>query len=320
MNPAASRVRHPHKSTQPGDHQLADRLRVGLAAGRLHDRADQRAGGGDLAAAHLLGDVGVGRDRLVDGGGQLVGLARRRRGRGRRPPAAGSPSPASTPSSTCRASLSLSVPSSTSRCSSATCAGVTPARPGRLPASLARRASSPSHHLRASAGVAPAATVAATSSSAPALSDRLISVVRHAPLLRQPGRRARGSSGRAGRELLDPRRVRARSAPGRARGSTGSRSPPPCCRPGGCSPVSSWKCRVSWMIRPPASSTAACRRISERTARSTERSELTFFVSVRVPHSAARAGSARCSRRSAASPAPSGRRRRPAEQRCRAAR
>jgi hypothetical protein len=33
----------------------------------------------------------------------------------------------------------------------------------------------------------------------------------------------------------------------------------------------------------PASSTAAWRVISYRTARSTERSELTFFVSVRVP-------------------------------------
>ena len=55
-------------------------------------------------------------------------------------------------------------------------------------------------------------------------------------------------------------------------------------------PVSSWKCLVSWMIRPPESSTAACRSISYRTARSTERSELTFLVSVRVPHSAAPRG------------------------------
>ena len=41
-----------------------------------------------------------------------------------------------------------------------------------VPASLARRASSPSHHLRASAGEAPAATVSATRSSAPALCQR----------------------------------------------------------------------------------------------------------------------------------------------------
>ena len=38
------------------------------------------------------------------------------------------------------------------------------------------------------------------------------------------------------------------------------------------------------MTRPPASSTPAWRIISLRTARSTLRSELTFFVSVRVPH------------------------------------
>ena len=48
--------------------------------------------------------------------------------------------------------------------------------------------------------------------------------------------------------------------------------------------MSSWKCLVSWMTRPPASNTAACRSISKCTARSTERSELTFLVSVRVPH------------------------------------
>ena len=48
-------------------------------------------------------------------------------------------------------------------------------------------------------------------------------------------------------------------------------------------PLSSWKCRVSWITRPPESSTSACRATSERTARSTERSEFTFFVSVRVP-------------------------------------
>ena len=49
-------------------------------------------------------------------------------------------------------------------------------------------------------------------------------------------------------------------------------------------PESSWRCLVSWMTRPPASSTAACRSISNSTARWTERSELTFLVSVRVPH------------------------------------
>ncbi|CAM5675269.1 hypothetical protein STENM36S_03274 [Streptomyces tendae] len=48
--------------------------------------------------------------------------------------------------------------------------------------------------------------------------------------------------------------------------------------------MSSWKWRVSWMIVPPPFSTAACRWISKRAARSTERSELTFLVSLRVPN------------------------------------
>ncbi len=49
-------------------------------------------------------------------------------------------------------------------------------------------------------------------------------------------------------------------------------------------PLSSWKWRVSWTIVPPAFRTAACRWISNRAARSTLRSELTFFVSLRVPN------------------------------------
>ncbi len=48
--------------------------------------------------------------------------------------------------------------------------------------------------------------------------------------------------------------------------------------------MSSWKCRVSCTIVPPDDSTAACRWISKRAARSTERSELTFLVSLRVPN------------------------------------
>ncbi len=58
-------------------------------------------------------------------------------------------------------------------------------------------------------------------------------------------------------------------------------------RPGRVSPVVSEKCRVSWKTLPPASSTSPWRTISLRTARSTLRSEFTFFVSVRVPHSVA---------------------------------
>ncbi len=50
--------------------------------------------------------------------------------------------------------------------------------------------------------------------------------------------------------------------------------------------MSSWKCRVSCTTGRPLSRTAACRPTSERTARSTLRSELTFLVSVRVPSGA----------------------------------
>jgi len=40
-------------------------------------------------------------------------------------------------------------------------------------------------------------------------------------------------------------------------------------------PVVSWKCRVSWVILPPAARISACRMISERIARSTLRRLLT---------------------------------------------
>src|SRR5699024_5229050 len=56
--------------------------------------------------------------------------------------------------------------------------------------------------------------------------------------------------------------------------------------PRGGLPDSSWKCLVSWTIFSPASSRVAWRAISKRTARSIERKELTFFVSVRVPSGA----------------------------------
>ena len=45
--------------------------------GGLHDRADQDAGRLDLAVADLGGDVGVGRDRLVDGRGERAACRRR---------------------------------------------------------------------------------------------------------------------------------------------------------------------------------------------------------------------------------------------------
>ena len=66
-------TRHDHCRQALLEHAL-DGRGVGLAAGGLHDRADQRADRLHLAAAHLLGDVGVARDRRVDGRDQLVGL------------------------------------------------------------------------------------------------------------------------------------------------------------------------------------------------------------------------------------------------------
>jgi hypothetical protein len=55
-------------------------------------------------------------------------------------------------------------------------------------------------------------------------------------------------------------------------------------RPDVVSPVFSWKWRVSWVMEPPASRIPFWRTISDCTARSTDRNELTFLVSVRVPH------------------------------------
>src|SRR5690606_17154333 len=107
----------------------------------------------------------------------------------------GEPSPASTPSSTWRASLSLMRPASTSACSSPTWAGVTGSSSSETPCTLAVRASSPIHHLRAAAGAAPAAIVASMISTALALTTSRISASAkpHSPRSRR--RRAAGSSG-----------------------------------------------------------------------------------------------------------------------------
>ena len=64
--------------------------------------------------------------------------------------------------------VSLRVPSSTSAWTRATSAGVTPSDAMSVSVSLARRASSPSHHFRAACGLAPAAIVSSTSPRAPA--------------------------------------------------------------------------------------------------------------------------------------------------------
>ena len=109
----------------------------------------------------------------------------------------GVPSPASTPSMTCRASLSLSSPEATRAATRATSAGVMGSSARSVPDSLARRTSSFSHHLRASAGDAPASTVRATRSTAPAprIAANSRSDSPHSAFSR--ARRASGSSGRA---------------------------------------------------------------------------------------------------------------------------
>src|SRR5262245_8884510 len=71
ISPLTRAAGGPGSATGLGLQALQDQLpnpgRVGLAASGLHDRADQRAGGRDLAGADLVGDVGIGGNRFVDG-------------------------------------------------------------------------------------------------------------------------------------------------------------------------------------------------------------------------------------------------------------
>ena len=151
VHPGSRRLRG-SGSAQPLEDQLAHPAGVGLAAHLLHHRADQRTGGRDLAVADLVGDVGVGGDGLVDGRGERAVVGDDRRALGPRRSRRACPRRRAAPSRTWRASLSLSVPSSTSACTRATSAGVTPSAARSVSVSLARRASSPSHHLRAACG------------------------------------------------------------------------------------------------------------------------------------------------------------------------
>ena len=129
---------------------------------------------------------------------------RRPRGRGRRRPRRACPRRRGRPSKTWRASLSLIAPSSTSACTPATSAGVTGSAVSSVLGSLARRASSPSHHLRAACGEAPAATVSSTSPSAPAPTVSRISRSVKPQSACSRARRSRGRLGQRGPQLLDP--------------------------------------------------------------------------------------------------------------------
>ena len=187
--------------------QFADPGGVGLAASRLHHRTDERTDCRDLATANLVGDIWVLGDRRVDGRGQRP-LVRHHDQLTCGDDFVRVPSPASTPLITSRAKRSLSAPSRTSETMRATSPGVIGNDDRSTPSSFARRATSPSHHLRASAGDAPASTVAATRSRAPALTHRLQLGRRDLPIGLQPRPARCGRLGQRRPQLLDPVRAR----------------------------------------------------------------------------------------------------------------
>ena len=207
-DPADGRLPEPtarlSRSGQLGQDQLAHPGRVGLTTHLLHHRTDQGSRRLHLAAADLLRDVGVGGDRGVDGRAESASRRRRRPDRATATTSAGEPSPARTPSITCRASLSLTVLSSTSSCTSATCAGVMPASARSTPASLACREISVNHHLRALCADAPAATVCSIRSTAPALTTSRISSSVKPQSCADPLQAGRRRLGQGGSQLLHP--------------------------------------------------------------------------------------------------------------------
>ena len=107
--------------------------------------------------------------------------------------------------------------------SAATSRGRRRASAASRPCAFAMRVISPVHHLRAAAGVAPAATVASTSASRPPFDDVLELEVGEAPLGLQPAAARGRRLGQRGAQLLDELGATARRAAGRARGSSGSR-------------------------------------------------------------------------------------------------
>ena len=128
----------------------------------------------------------------------------------------GEPSPASTPSSTCRASLSFSAPDATS--------SLDPGHLGRghrQRGELGTRLVGPAGQLAEpplaapAAGDAPAATVSATRSSAPAFRNAAMSRSDRPHSRLQPGPAGRGKLGQRGPQLAPPTR---------RDGATGTRS------------------------------------------------------------------------------------------------
>ena len=84
----------------------------------------------------------------------------------------------------------------------------------------------------------------------------------------------------------DARRHRRRPAADRARGSSGSRAPLPCCASTRCRRRRSHS-RVSCTTRPPSLETSICRSISYSSAFWRKRNELRFLTSALVPSASA---------------------------------
>ena len=127
---------------------------------------------------------------------------------------AGLPSPLMTPSTTCRASLSVNSPEVMSETISLTSEAVIGSAPADTSFSLAIRAISPSHQPRARVGSAPSFTVASTRSRTSALIIAAISLSGTCQLSCRRLRRSDGFSG-------NPFRMSSIHA---ASGATGTRS------------------------------------------------------------------------------------------------
>ena len=122
-------------------------------------------------------------------------------------------------------------------------------------------------------------------------------------------RRSRRQDRQLGPDPVDPLRGRGRAARGRARGSTGSRRPPPSSASCGCGRRPRPSGGSPGATRSPASSRSTWRRASYSMARPSDRSELRFLISQRVPNgSSGRRGAPTRWRRRASSPPPSSRR------------
>ena len=202
--------------------QLADAAGVGLPAGRLHDRTDDRADRAEVARPDLLGDVRLGGQRGVDGLEQRTVVGHDLQAARDDAPSSGSPSPASTPSSTWRASLSLIRPSSTSFCSCPICVGVT-GRLGQLDLLLLGGAGQLAHPPLARGGRARARGDRGLDELDGAGVDDVAHLgVGVLPLAPAAGGVARPAARAGRRGSPRPTRGPGRSGPGRAPGSTGS--------------------------------------------------------------------------------------------------